>query len=602
MANSKNKDLVSIKVIIDGSPIDEVYDISDIQVSKAVNRIAIAHITLIDGSVADEDFSLSSSDNFVPGNKIEIQVGFGLKTKSIFQGIITAQNIRMVSHYGSKLHLECRDTAIKMAIGAKNRVFTDSTDNDALTKIIEDNGVTAEVSSTSSSFPQIVQYYSTDWDFTMARAEANGMIVLNMDNKVTIKAPTADGNALGKFTFGQEIVEMNLKLDASTQLETVEAQSWDYKTQANLQSSASAPSVVDQGNLSGSTLAKVAAPSSFQLQSTGPLTADELKTWADASLLKSRLAKVQGDVKLFGQADFVPDQILEFAGLGTRFNGSAYVSAVEHHISGGNWWSTLSIGLNPTWFAKANDITATAASALLPGIRGLQNAVVKQINNDPASEIRVQVEVPMLKSADGENLIWARWLQPYATSGAGQFFMPEIGDEVALGFLNEDPRYPVILGSLYSSQNAPPYQPAEENPIKAIVTKNQLKVAFDDQNKVITISTPGGNTIMLTDEDQGINIVDQNENKIMLSPSGISMQSPADIEIKADGQVSITGTAGVTVSSEAEASISAEATLNISGLEVSISAETSLSASGEAEASITAGGELSLTGAMIMIN
>ncbi len=599
MANSENKDLVSIKVIIDGSPIDEVYDI---QVSKAVNRIAIAHITLIDGSVVKEDFPLSSSDSFVPGKEVEIQAGFGLKTKSIFQGIITAQNIRMVSHCGSKLHLECRDTAIKMAIGAKNRVFTDSTDNDALTKIIEDNGVTAEVSSTSNFFPQIVQYYSTDWDFTMARAEANGMIVLNMDNKVTIKAPTADGNALGKFTFGQEIVEMNLKLDASTQLETVEAQSWDYKTQANLQSSASAPSVVDQGNLSGSTLAKVAAPSSFQLQSTGPLTADELKTWADASLLKSRLAKVQGDVKLFGQADFVPDQILEFAGLGTRFNGSAYVSAVEHHISGGNWWSTLSIGLNPTWFAKANDITATAASALLPGIRGLQNAVVKQINNDPASEIRVQVEVPMLKSADGENLIWARWLQPYATSGAGQFFMPEIGDEVALGFLNEDPRYPVILGSLYSSQNAPPYQPAEENPIKAIVTKNQLKVAFDDQNKVITINTPGGNTIMLTDEDQGINIVDQNENKIMLSPSGISMQSPADIEIKADGQVSITGTAGVTVSSEAEASISAEATLNISGLEVSISAETALSASGEAEASITAGGELSLTGAMIMIN
>lgn len=602
MANSENKDLVSIKVIIDGSPIDEVYDISDIQVSKAVNRIAIAHITLIDGSVADEEFSLSSSDNFVPGKKVEIQAGFGLKTKSIFQGIITAQNIRMVSHCGAKLHLECRDTAIKMAIGAKNRVFTDSTDSDALTKIIEDNDLTANVSSTSNSFPQIVQYNSTDWDFTMARAETNGMIVLNMDNKVTIKAPTADGDALGKFIFGQDFIEMNLKLDASTQLGAVDAQSWDYKTQTNLQSSASDPNVVDQGNLSGSTLAEVAAPSSFQLQSTAPLTDEELKTWADASLLKSRLAKVQGDVKLFGQADFVPDQIIKLSGLGTRFNGDAYVSAVEHHISDGNWWSTLSIGLNPAWFAKTNDITASAASGLLPGIRGLQNAVVKQINNDPASETRVQVEVPMLKATGGGNLIWARWLQPYATSGTGQFFMPEIGDEVALGFLNEDPRYPVILGSLYSSKHAPPYEPTAENSIKAIVTKSQLKVEFDDQNKVITINTPGGNTITLTDQDQGINIIDQNENKIMLSPTGISMQSPADIEIKADGQVSISGTAGVTVSSEAEASISAEAGLSVSGLEVSISAETSLNASGEAEASITAGGELSLTGAMIMIN
>ncbi|MGH1438105.1 MAG: type VI secretion system tip protein VgrG, partial [Lewinella sp.] len=457
MAATEDRDLVSVKLIIDGSPVKDIYEINEIQVFKAVNRIAFAQIRLIDGSAAEESFALSSSDQFTPGKTIEIQAGFGLKTENIFQGIITAQNLRMVSQRGPELRLECRDKAIKMAIGAKNRVFSDSTDSDALTKIIEDNGATSEISNISNSFPQIVQYNSTDWDFTMARAETNGMIVLNMDNKVTIKPPTASGDALGKFTFGQDIVEMNLKLDASTQLETVEAQSWDYKTQANLQSSASAPSVVDQGNLSGSTLAKVAAPSSFQLQSTVPLTAEELKTWADASLLKSRLAKVQGDVKLFGQADFVPDQILEFAGLGTRFNGSAYVSAVEHHISGGNWWSTLSIGLNPTWFAKANDITATAASALLPGIRGLQNAVVKQINEDPLGETRVQVEVPMLKSDDGENLIWARWLQPYATSGAGQFFMPEIDDEVALGFLNEDPRYPVILGSLYSSGHAPPY-------------------------------------------------------------------------------------------------------------------------------------------------
>lgn len=601
MATPRDRDLVSLKILIDGSPIEDVFEVTEVQVYKAVNHVAAAQVRLIDGSPAKEDFKLSSSDTFLPGKNIEIQAAFGLETKSIFKGVITAQNIRAMSHSGSELSLECKDKAIKMTIGSKNRVFTDSTDSDALTKVIGDNGLDADVSSTSNSFPQIVQYYSTDWDFTMARAETNGMVVVNTDNRVTVRAP-GSGSSIGKFTFGLDIIEMNLKLDASTQLSAVDAQAWDYKTQANVQSSASAPSVPDQGNLSGQKLSEVAAPSTFQLQSTVPLTTEDLKTWADARLLKSRLAKVRGDVKLFGQADFEPDSLIELAGLGSRFDGDAYVAAVEHHISDGNWWSTLHIGLDPSWYAKVHDLTATAAAALLPGIRGVQNGVVKKITEDPASEDRVQVEVPMFATADGPGLVWARWLQPYATSGAGQFFMPEIGDEVALGFFDADPRYPVILGSLYSSGRAPAYEPAEENPIKAIVTKNQLKIEFNDEKKVMTINTPGGNTIVLTDEDQGINIIDQNSNKIELGPEGISMESPGNISIKADGEVQITGTAGVTVSSEATTSISAEASLSMSGLEVNISGEAALSASGGAEMSLSAEAEMSLNAAMIMIN
>lgn len=601
MASPKDRDLVSVKLIVEGSPVEDIFEISEVQVYKTVNRIAAAQVRLIDGSAAKEDFKLSSSDTFVPGNSIEIQVAFGLKTKSIFKGVITAQNVRMMTMRGPELRLECRDKAVKMTIGSKNRVFTDSTDSDALTKVIGDNGVAADVSSTSNTFPQIVQYYSTDWDFTMARAETNGMVIVNTDNKVSVRAPAA-GSSIGKYTFGIDIVEMNLKMDASTQLGAVEAQAWDYKTQANVQSSASDPSVPDQGNLSGKKLSEVAAPSTFQLQSTVPLTSEDLKTWADARLLKSRLAKIRGTLKLFGDTAFEPDTLIELSGLGGRFDGTTYVAGVDHHVSGGNWWSTLEIGLKPSWYAKEHDISATPAAALLPGIRGVQNGVVKKITEDPASEDRIQVEVPMFTTADGPGLVWARWLQPYATSGAGQFFMPEIGDEVVLGFLDADPRYPVILGSLYSSGRAPAYEPAEENPIKAIVTKNQLKIEFDDEKKVTTISTPGGNKIILTDEDQGITIEDQNSNKIELAPAGITMQSPGNISIKADGEVEISGTAGVTVSSEATASISAEASLSMSGLEVSISGEAAMSASGGGEMSLSAEGEMSLTAAMIMIN
>ncbi|MEN0005016.1 MAG: type VI secretion system tip protein VgrG [Bacteroidota bacterium] len=602
MADSNNQSIVSIKILVAGSEINDEYAIQTVRVQSEVNRIAGAQITVVDGSPAKQDFPISSTDDFKPGQEIEIQAGFGLTTTTIFKGIITGMALNATMRKGPALVVECKDKSVKMTIGAKNATFTDSTDSDVLSTLISNNGLSANVKSTSNTYPQIVQYYSTDWDFLVARAEVNGMIVLTEENGVTVDVPKVDGSPVATFTFGDNIYSFNTKMDARTQFAAVQAQAWDYKTQAAISSDASDPSVPDQGNIAGSDLAAITSPSTVGLQTTGEVDSSALKTWADSRLLKSRLAKIRGEIKVEGSADLKPNTIVKIDGMGDRFNGSAFVSGVRHEIDSGMWFSTVQIGLDPNWFAQSHDITAAPTSALLPGIRGLQNGTVQQIYEDPAGETRVQVNVPMFKSSTGDGTIWARWVQPYATSGAGQFFMPEVDDEVVLGFLNEDPRFPIILGSLYSSQRAPAYDPTEENPKKAIVTKSQLTIEFDDENKVLTLKTPGGNQMVFTDQDQGITITDQNSNQIQLNSSGITMQSPSDISITADGQVSISGTAGVTVSSEATATVSAEASLSLSGLDVSISGEASLAASGGAEATLSAEGELSLTGAMIMIN
>ncbi len=599
---TEDKSLVSFKILIEGNAISESYDIYEIKAFKQVNRIAAAKIKLLDGSVANESFKLSNGDEFIPGKEIEIQAGFGLNTQSIYKGIIVSQSIQYKSHSGSMLIVECRDKAVKMTIGQNNGVFETSTDSDVMTTLAGNHGLSADITSTSNTFSQIIQYYATDWDFLLSRAEVNGMVAVASDNQLTVAVPKVDGSPVATLTFGNDIFEFDTQMDARTQLSGVEASAWDFKNQALVNATASDPSVPDQGNITGSTLSSVVNENNFQLFSTANLEEGALKSWADAQLLKSRLAKIRGEIKAYGNADFAPNTVIKLEGMGDRYNGTAYVSGVVHEICDGNWWSYITIGLAPEWFAKEVEVTARPASALLPGIRGLQNGTVKQIYEDPNGETRIEVDVPIFKNSADNSSVWARWVQPYATSGAGQFFMPEVGDEVVIGFLNEDPRFPVVMGSLYSSQNAPPYTPAEENPIKAIVTKAQLKIEFDDQNKVLTITTPGENKIIFSDQDQGITIQDQNENKIEMNSEGISLTSPSDIKLTADGSVTISGTAGVTVSSEATATVSAEASLSLSGLDVSISGETGFSASGGAEASLSAGGELTISGAMVMIN
>ena len=72
----------------------------------------------------------------------------------------------------------------------------------------------------------------------------------------------------------------------------------------------------------------------------------------------------------------------------------------------------------------------------------------------PDGEDRVQVRVPVINSQDDG--LWARVATLDAGENRGSFFRPEIGDEVVLGFLNDDPRDPIILGMLNSSAKPAP--------------------------------------------------------------------------------------------------------------------------------------------------
>src|SRR4051812_26941895 len=90
--------------------------------------------------------------------------------------------------------------------------------------------------------------------------------------------------------------------------------------------------------------------------------------------------------------------------------------------------------------------TSPPASGVNPGVSGLIVGTVKQIDQDPQGQNRVLVVAPLIDpQGDG---VWARLANAYASNNAGISFMPEVGDDVVLGFLNDDPRLPIVLGSL----------------------------------------------------------------------------------------------------------------------------------------------------------
>ncbi|RLJ80645.1 type VI secretion system tip protein VgrG [Pedobacter alluvionis] len=599
MASSSNipsGNLATYTVKVAGNTVPGEVNVLSVRVEKRINRVSTAIITILDGEANTGTFEASSSSVFVPGNIISIEAGYDSSNTVIFKGIITRQSILINDLVGSALEVECKDEAIKMTVGRKSLTFAQKKDSDVISSIISSySSLTPDVSGTTTVWPEQVQFYVSDWDFMLSLAEMNGLVVTTLNGTVAVKAPGANPSPVITIGYGRGLMEFRADMNAITQLESVKSSTWDYKQQQV--ASAEAPNnYAGPGNISSKTLAEVVGLPEYELQTTAAMETEELNNWAKAQMLKSEYAKIQGEAKFQGTNLVDPGKFMTLNGLGDRFNGDYLISGVIHDLSDGNWLTEVSVGLSPQWFIEEPDVMAPSASGMLPGVRGIFNGTVKKMYDDPDSQYRILVDVPLFDQT-GQG-IWARLANFYSTSGAGAFFLPEVGDEVVLGFLNEDPRNPVILGSMYSSPKNKPYtglNPNEKNSIKAIVSKSNINIEFDDENKVLTIATPDKNTMIFSDKDKKITIQDEHNNSIVMSASGITIKSATDINIQADQKVNIAGTQGVTVKAPT-------GDVAVSGLNIKQVADSQFSAEGSMTTEIKSGMELSLKSAMIMIN
>jgi len=585
--------VVKLSIFSNGTQIHDAINIASISVTNAINKIPYARIELLDGDMPNKDFPISSGDDFKPGKEIKINAGYGDSEDTIFQGIVVRHGIKISGDNNSRLVIECRDKAVAMTIGRHNANYVDKKDSEIISSLISNySGLSSDVDATTTQYKELVQYYCSDWDFMLSRAEVNGLLVCVDDAKLSVKAPQVRGSAELKLTYGDDLIELHADIDARTQFEEVNTASWDPGDQAVVEEQVGPQTLNKQGDLTAKDLAGVVDLKSFRLQSPGVIEKTALKDWAAGRQLKAGLARIRGRMKFQGSARARTGSLIALNGVGGRFNGDVFVSSVNHQITAGKWLSEVDFGMSPDWFAEQRDLVAPPASGFLPGVEGLQIGVVMKLDEDPDGQSRVQVSVPILQ-AQTEG-VWARLANFYASNSFGAFFIPEIGDEVILGYLNNDPSNPVVLGSLYSSKQVPPYELTADNFTKAIVTRSQLKIEFDDDKKITTIITPGGNKVVLSDDEKSILMQDQNGNKVELCDDGIVLDSPKDIKISAKGKISVDAVGDIAISSKTD--------VKVDGLNVELNANVGFTAKGSASAELSASGQTTVKGAMVMIN
>jgi Rhs element Vgr protein len=548
LQTSRSADLVTHKILVENEELSSTFQVLSISVEKELNRIPWAKIVLLDGDPSSQEFVLSNEEFFVPGKAIEIKAGYHSDEETIFKGIVICHNLQ-IRRDKAQLVIECKDEAVKLTVGRKSKYFYDGKDSDILEEIVSNYRLETDIEATNFEHQKMVQYRLSDWDFCVTRAQANGKVCVVDDGTFAIKAPDFTQTEQLSLTYGATILDFDAEIDARHQFSSVSSFGWDVANQDVIEKEANISPVLLNGNLDSTGLASVINLEKLELKDGSNTSDAGLQDWANAKSLFNQLAKIRGRVKFQGVPQVKPNTTIALAGVGDRFNGKVYVSAVRHQITEGNWTIDAQFGFNPKWFSETVEINESPAAGLLGAVHGLQIAKVTQLHDDPDGEQRVMVRMPVI--SNDEQGVWARVATPDAGNNRGMFFRPEIDDEVIVGFLNGNPNDPIILGMLNSSAKPAPIEPTEDNHEKGLVTRSEMKFIFDDDKKSVVIETPAGKKITVNEDAGIIQLEDENSNIVTLNADGINIESGADLTIKATGDIKLEGT-NVEIAANAE--------------------------------------------------
>ena len=589
--------VISSQIVINNIDITNDFKIQKILTFKEINKISRAKIQFFGGNANQNSFEESEKSIFNPGNQIEIKLGYDQKNSTVFKGIIDKHSIVLKNGYqkqksNSILVIECVDKSILLTNKYTSEVYQNKSDSQIIKSILQKiNGLSFSVESTEIVNTLFPKYNIDDWNFIVKRAKRNGFVVINSDNNLIIKKPELDkGNSVLDISNSGATISFEAKLDSSQQYNEVKLSSYDQFSNKKFSKTSSNPiEIVENNKVSGKILSALTSPKKIEIDLPQEIESNELKTLADSMITDSRVKRITGTAKFKGVPFIEVDSTVNFLGFGNNFDGNVYVTGVNQELEDGYFLTEISFGLKEDFFSESNFINK---NNLVGNISGLHIGKVTEIDNDPKNQFRIKVMIPAL--SDNNDGVWAKLSTLYTTNNGGVLFIPEIGSQVILSFVADDPRHPIILGTLYNNNQKPNKKISKENNFKSIITKNNLKLEFDDRDKKITISSPKGNSIVLNEKNNEITIIDQNKNSIKTSSNGIEIFSRKDINIKSGGSIDI--------SSSNKLNLKSNSNLNLSGSNINNSARIKFSANGSANSEIKSSGVTTVKGSIVQIN
>ncbi len=239
---------------------------------------------------------------------------------------------------------------------------------------------------------------------------------------------------------------------------------------------------------------------------------------------------------------------------------------------------------NEFWVIPAEVPFRPAPRSDKPRVFGAQTAVVtgpggEEIHTDEHGRIKVQFHWDRLGKGDENSSCWVRVQQPWAGAGWGSVFIPRIGMEVVVEFLEGDPDRPLVTGSVYHASNVPPYGLPGDKTKSTLKSNSSIggggfnELRFEDakgseeifihaqKNWIIVVENDRG---MLIKHDE-VNKVENNRTRDVLHDETIAIGGTRAKSVGADEVYTITGKKTETIGDNHGLSVGGDQSVTVGG-------------------------------------
>ncbi|MEQ1961643.1 phage baseplate assembly protein V [Xenorhabdus khoisanae] len=519
-----------LKIIADGKALSLLAAV-DVDTYCRVNSIPSATLKL---SLPDRPLSSFSQTDVQAelthcqaGKTLRLELTDGGRKSVLFNGLITRNSLK-IKNKQLLLTLVVRHRLQLMADTQHSQLFKASNEKTILNTLLNQAGIKARferIDALDQKHEQMVQFRCSDWRFLLCRLSATGVWLLpttegaQLVQPNTLKSnPTHTLKSRGDEKKDIIVKDANWQFDNHLNPASLEVSGWDISKQQELSGGRHGSVAMGKAALSPDRLASL-NKTSWDIRYSSPLTTQESGYLAQGLLLNQRISGVTGEFLLKGNGRYQLGDNIQLTGFGSQLDGTASITAVRHRFNRRiDWETTLSIGLPQEYLP------------MLPDATGFHIATVAKYQQDKAALNRIPIILPVLNRPN--EFLWARLGKPYASHESGFCFYPEPGDEVIVGFFENDPRYPVILGAMHNPKNKAPLEPTQDNQEKVLVVKKgetQQQILIDGKEKIIRMNA-GENQITLQ-QDKDISLSTKKE--LTLKAQTMNAQMEQDISLSA---------------------------------------------------------------------
>jgi phage protein D len=446
-ATTAQQHVAGVDVLVDGAKLDPAFRDATIEV-QVVNSLTLPDMALV--RMTDPDGSKIDSNPLQIGKQLEIKAAaMGEQaTVTIFKGDVVAIEPEF-NKSGCVISVRAYDRAHKLNRVKKVRTWQQVKASDMASKIASENGLQGKVTSTTNVHEFFQQSDETDWDFLWRVALMEDYEVVVEDTALNFRpANKAQGKAT-TLKWQTELKTFRPRVSGVQQIQTVQARAWDPKGKKPVNGSASSATTTSKAGTQQSQVSSASGGGTSLLGDRVAFNAGEANQLAKSTLNRQADAFYEADGVAFGNPAIKAGSQVQIQGVGNKFGGTFTVSTATHRYRGATGYDTH--------FQISGRSTRTLMALVRPPQpRDWSASLVVGLvtnNNDPEQMGRVRVKYPSL--SDSDESAWARIATPSAGNGRGLLMLPQVDEEVIVGFEHGDTRRPIVVGSLFNGRDKP---------------------------------------------------------------------------------------------------------------------------------------------------